>query len=123
MRATCLGGPEDQHPVTISPRPILHIALLFSSVITLHSSFAVAAFPDNLAGIKTRAELAAAARRPHVESVTPTLVQARGTFEKTNDTPGPLPAAPGGPSARFDTLNAVSLADAGLGVKAERASR
>ena len=65
---------------------------------------------------------AAVARQPHVEAVAVILEKARGTFEKGNDTPESLQAVLGGPSAVFDTLKTVSLADASLGIKSKRES-
>lgn len=63
---------------------------------------------------------AAEKRQPHVKYVIGVLDTARGTYEKVNGTPEELAKAIGGPHPLFDGLTMVSLADAGLGVKAKR---
>lgn len=125
-------------------RTILGLAFACIACITFLAERAEAAVTDRLATVKSRADLdaligatpdaaakeslqkhaaeilAAAARKPHLDAVVRTLDEARGTYERINLTPEGLQAALGGPSALFDGLKTVSLADAGLGVKAKR---
>ena len=64
--------------------------------------------------------LAAAAKKPHVDSVIAALDKASATHEKINTTPDELKKALGGDAAIFDTLKLVNLASPALGIKGKR---
>ena len=109
------------------------------AAVLLGVSTAFAAGAEALSGVKNQADLdaliatttdaalkqalssnsaaivAAAAQKPHVESVIHMLESAPGKFEKINTTPAELKKAAGGDVALFDTLKLVDLSVANLG--------
>ncbi len=125
------------HPMPTSRITLALPSILMAAILSLQPTLAHGA--DDLAGIKTQADLdalaassknaalkqalhadaaailAAAAQHPHVEAVVKTVESAPGKVEKINTTPEDLKAALGGESALFDTLKGVDLSVANMG--------